>query len=914
MAKLSTNRARYIELMKNPLMFLHKNVYSYVTSDGKTVEKRYWEPIDEDFKGEIKNDEFSGNSFNYELVVAEPIRENHDDGEVQENEMVAFDIHAVNENEIRDWCVVIHSYLIRSQMPDDKYPYIHLLWMLNYREWDNEIFSKAITMYDVKTQPYIINVLIRICRCLSLRKQSQIKEVLTRYNFNYIVYSSDVIKEAINHVTPVNKDALENENLFGLVDIIMGDDEHRNRMIDEQTENRFLCSYRWLHNDEAKMDYSSLVSVYALSSHWIQMDIVKRYFHDLRFGRTYFDDQLFGQFRENKYSEFIRYRYCLYSPEEPINLSVPLLCDCILTLYQTSGKSFQSFDGVLDFVMTHCDIAKPNIRLGMEEFLPQCNGGAVLNKSFDGFIDYNIVFELDESKFTEENLQGTIRKWLDTRPRHFYYSCGFDEEGLPLSDQQLQHCQCPRLVDVNTPKGVVQQEIKGFSCLSKHPYENKWVVSDTDYVWLNHFLKEPLPAVDYNDNTHKSYIVDFEQTSTEVLGNYIRSLVDLFEKDENGRFVIRSGKLKDFALLIQYSKPITMRIVPQSLPIVGREFDVFGIWQTLCEEKKMNPLNVSDETMKEFRKWEAAEIRNRVVDTLKAELKVKEFNGDFFEVPYNKDLLLKLRSLYYFKRTISDDPKDDEIQFLTKQSIKNYMPFCAPKLSEEHNRATGLPFFWCRGLECFHNCLGQQTLAKCTSWHKYTLYHMIEIIGFPMLKETEAGLEPDEPVKEFIACVNRVMKKFRRLKCRNCGHLMYTDKSSGYNRYNYYSCINPTCAEYNHPVYLSYCYKCKRGLIDSRDSAQCPNGWYICPDCHACCDDALYDRQAQRYYLTHRPLPWRVESKLGQGHNDKGMFFCHQCGTQLQYFGEEGMQKWGCPQCNVEYKNQKQLSTPFAGC
>lgn len=888
--------------MKNPLLFLHKNDYSFTDSEGNYVERQRWEPIDTDFQGDIQKGELKGNRFDCELVVAGQVVENAGEGEAQESNKVTFNIHAANASNISDWRIAFNSFLIRSQIPDDRYPYIHLLWMLNYRQWSSETFSQALSLYDVKTQPYIINVLIKICRCLSLRKQLQIKEVLTRFNFNYVIYSAKAVKEAINHVFPGREDVIESKNLFGLVDIIMENDEGRNQAMDTQTDNQYLCSYRWLHDDEATMDYPSLNSVYALSSHRIQMDIVKRYFHDLRFGRTYLDDQLLGQFRESNYSEFIRYRYCLYSPEEPINLSVPLLCDCLLTVCQTGGKSFQSFDGVLDFVMTHCDVTKPSIQLGMEEFLPQCNGGAILNKAFDGFIDFNIVFELDESKFTEENLQGTIRNWLDRRPHHFYYSCGFDKEKLPLSEEQLQHCLSTRIIEENTPKGVVHRTERCFSCYVKQQYENKWVVSDTDYYWLNHFLKEPLPTIDKNVDVHQSYIIDFKQTSTEVLSNYIRSLVELCEKDENGRFVIKSGGLKDFALLIQYSMPITMRITPQSLPVVGWDFDVFGIRQTLCEERKPNSFNATNEVKKEFREKESAEIRNRVVDTLKAELKVEEFNGEFFEVPYDRELLRKLINLYYFKRTIPDSPNDNEIQFLNSQRLRNYKPFCAPKQSEEHNRATDLPFFWCRGLECFHNCLGEQILEKCASWHKYTLYHMIEIMGFPMLREVEAGLEPDEPIKEFIACVNRVMKKFRRLKCRNCGHLMYTDKSSGYNRYNYYSCINPTCAEYNHAVYLSYCYKCKKGLIDSRDSAQCPNGWYICPDCHACCDDALYDRQAQRYILSHRPLPRRVEGKLGQGHNDKGMFFCHQCGTQLQYFGPDGMQKWGCPQCEIEFE------------
>ena len=71
------------------------------------------------------------------------------------------------------------------------------------------------------------------------------------------------------------------------------------------------------------------------------------------------------------------------------------------------------------------------------------------------------------------------------------------------------------------------------------------------------------------------------------------------------------------------------------------------------------------------------------------------------------------------------------------------------------------------------------------------------------------------------------MQKFRRMKCRACGHMMFTERTSGFNRYNYYECVNPTCSEVRIPVYLNFCFKCKKGLIDSRDTKQCPNGWYM---------------------------------------------------------------------------------------
>ena len=136
---------------------------------------------------------------------------------------------------------------------------------------------------------------------------------------------------------------------------------------------------------------------------------------------------------------------------------------------------------------------------------------------------------------------------------------------------------------------------------------------------------------------------------------------------------------------------------------------------------------------------------------------------------------------------------------------------------------------------------------------------------------------------------------------------MFTDKSSGFNRYNYYSCINPNCPEVNKPVYLNYCYKCKKGIIDSRDSKQCPNGWYICPTCASCCDDNQYERQAQRYILSNRPIPNRIKKMLGHGHNDKDEYFCPNCGNKLEITKDtcnKTIKK--CPICHKSFSLQEE--------
>lgn len=273
-----------------------------------------------------------------------------------------------------------------------------------------------------------------------------------------------------------------------------------------------------------------------------------------------------------------------------------------------------------------------------------------------------------------------------------------------------------------------------------------------------------------------------------------------------------------------------MRIVPQKGSLVGAKCDVFGYWKEIeASLSNYEKQDIEGEAYKKaqyvFKEKESNEVYRRTVVSLKKELKTNEYNGEYFELEYDRQQLIRLISRYYFKETLKDNDDDTRRNFLKLSYIGNFKPYCAPTLSEVNNPAIDLPFFWCRGKECFHNNLANQTLAEQNDWRHYSLYHMVEIIGFRKLHMTPGGYEPDNVVRGFIAVTNKAMQKFKRLKYRGCGHLMFTDKSSGFNRHNYYSCVNPNCPDVRIPVYLNYCYKCK-GLIDSRDTKRCPIGTY----------------------------------------------------------------------------------------
>lgn len=866
----STNSFFFGQVMEDPLFFMERKIERYVkqTSNGAEEEEHcVYTSARTEISAYLSDEKTIENISHLDYVLLIVENEIVDNQDVL-SESVNFSYRIASPQCGDDWIFILNSLIKRSQNQWDKFPFKYLLWFLNHANWTNEQLEKAICQYNIKVRPYILNWLQRICRCLSFQKQKQVKEVAHSFDFEYEIYMPSQITDALKYVTPRISGA--NCNLFDLIDYILGDYseefylENENldcHNVDLNSTNDIIRLYKWFNCDNPLEDYRLLKSIYSLVSDERQHAIIQRYFYDISTGRLDFDKHLVAQFRDNDFSEFMLYRYCINTPGGEVHIGNQLLCDCILTLYETHGKSLQSFNGIMDFVMKRCDEADPKINLGLAKFLPRCDGGAVYNDAFSGFVDYSILVSLDEGKFTSVSLEKAIVYLLDSIGRKKrYFACKYDENRIPLDETS----KClTRLRGLNVEK---------CNCAILNSYEDKWIVKSENSDWLDMFVDN------MSERKKGSELeIDIRDTSIERMKESIYNIASKYEIGDSGICQIESKEKDSLAckLLFAFSIPKAMRIWPRKQVRIGSRYDLLEVGSLLPKDLD------NEEFTKEFRNKEAVATRERVVSTLKAMLDEGVYNGEYFESAYDKSLLEEVRRLYYCRKSINVGTKDSEQFFLKTIVNKEVSLFCAPKLSKNHNQATDLPFCWCRGRECFHNVLDKQCLKNCSSWRQYTLFHMAEIIGFPKLRQVESCFEPDGIISLFIVVANKAMKKFMRLKCRACGHLMYPVKRDVFDRSNYYACINPTCPEYGKDVYLNYCYKCKRGLIDSRDTKQCPNGWFICPTCLSCCDDDQYERLAQRYVISHLPIPYRIQSKLGGGHNNKGFYFCPKCGSEL---------------------------------
>ena len=223
MPKLSTNKDRYEELIKNPLLFLHRVDHSYTDWNGDYVENISWEPINKDFNGNISKEQIIGNERGMALVVAELVNQTEDNDQ-SKNSTISFEIHEINATKQDDWRLVINSFIIRSQSADERYPYLHLLWMLNYCKWDSTALTRALNIYDAQSHPFIIGKGFSLfSRCLSKYKQEQVQKALANFGYRYNVYVPSVITEAVSRVLPDIGEKKAYWNLFKLVDYVLFD-------------------------------------------------------------------------------------------------------------------------------------------------------------------------------------------------------------------------------------------------------------------------------------------------------------------------------------------------------------------------------------------------------------------------------------------------------------------------------------------------------------------------------------------------------------------------------------------------------------------------------------------------------------------------------------------------------------------
>ncbi|WP_146025232.1 hypothetical protein [Moraxella sp. RCAD0137] len=147
---------------------------------------------------------------------------------------------------------------------------------------------------------------------------------------------------------------------------------------------------------------------------------------------------------------------------------------------------------------------------------------------------------------------------------------------------------------------------------------------------------------------------------------------------------------------------------------------------------------------------------------------------------------------------------------------------------------SGVSFWWCNNEVCFQHA---RIPNPNKNWKDYNLLDFLEILQMPIY---------DDEIATLYGVINHVNRFLEHMNCTSCGHLL---KPKGKSLYAFYrvtrfDCRNPECEKPDLDVYISHCSNARCvGVIDSRTSAKCSNGWVICNSCFACCSKEHLQRR-----------------------------------------------------------------------
>jgi hypothetical protein len=241
----------------------------------------------------------------------------------------------------------------------------------------------------------------------------------------------------------------------------------------------------------------------------------------------------------------------------------------------------------------------------------------------------------------------------------------------------------------------------------------------------------------------------------------------------------------------------------------------------------------------------------------------------------NLILLIKPFKIYYSKLS--------NIKFSCDNNQEDF--FCECRLADSLNTAYELPFFWCSNRLCFRSAVRFHTDQE---WEDYTVLDFMRILNIPIDYKNKMGkITPKGYFIIFSGMMKKFAKFYEHMKCRKCSHLLKPKGITNFAKQaiTEFCCTNDTCENYNKLIYLNTCFNSKNcgEIIDSRDTLQCPNGQYICPNCGACCSNEIFEHRISNLKETGGYITQRLLSLANgkYGHWEKGEFYCYKCGGKM---------------------------------
>lgn len=191
-----------------------------------------------------------------------------------------------------DLYAILYDCVSRSMNLDDKYSFVTLLWVLDKCSISVQTLVDVLRKIpNAQSRVYVLEILRQHGRCLSRNKQMVLASVCEKFGARYDIYMSAMLVETLDFCRG-NMIDREHSNLFSMVDFVMSSKTAIDSSAAEKSDNPLVKLRMWFKSDSSLGDYSILPSLFALVSEPVKLQMVKRYFHDVRLGNTEFDCEL----------------------------------------------------------------------------------------------------------------------------------------------------------------------------------------------------------------------------------------------------------------------------------------------------------------------------------------------------------------------------------------------------------------------------------------------------------------------------------------------------------------------------------------------------------------------------------------------------------------------------------------------
>ena len=774
-----------------------------------------------------------------------------------------------------DWrCIFLESY--NQHKIGDPLAYALLAIAFDNFNWNNDTITNVIDSFGNND---LVNIMFEMINCFSWSlcpsKIQKIKELNAIYGKECTaIYPADIIELA--HMFNVD---IESRNLYSMVDKIF---KLENISYENSSGFAFLRLRNWLDDENAVISIQDIQYCFPYLSVEHRNLVIKRFFLDVKTGLFNSDENLYNLFDNPQYCEYYsRLRYIFETWPRERDVSTDFLFDCLRTYKKTNENSFQVSDGILDWAMQKSIELQRPIDLKFNDWLCYCEGGVVIDKQFKGFANFECQYELDDFAFEEDSLLQNINQIRDNHA------------------QRLSHQIQQVVTDKNTGNPIIDEITGEPKTKTITVWEDKWEVAplSSERAKLETELEDTREALNAERTKYRNdhdiiryYLEDIENLERLIaehdeLKERNKKQIDLFVNWDNrpddsiDEYVFVPEMIDGSLLRTNIEHYLIDKYGTLSPYISVRKVDF--IVMKFMYPVRMRATESNSARLGVSPGVEEPVIRERVKNRL------CELFGDTLESDYNQKVLQTAQTDVQYRF-------DGEHDTCFIKSEKTYRGrnkiYCAPALSDYTNLLTGRKCAICGADMCFLT-----GIKKEPNWKNFRLIHILEILGYKVIDETEAGYIPNQVYNQFVNQINKAIKFYKRLTCRECGHILFPSQLKSHNKYK---CMSPRCSEYNKEVYLNYCHKCKKGLIDSRDTKQCPNGLYICPDCGSCCSNSFFESMADRYRRQGKVLPAYLSSKIGKGHEDAGQVFCAKCGTEKKLMQmATGKFELRCPNC-----------------